>query len=55
MLVNNIYFEREKRASLESGEVLKGGIFTQQGFEFEPGRAWLDVGKVALGKFHSAH
>ena len=54
MLVNNIYFEREKRASLESGEVLKGGIFTQQGFEFEPGRAWLDVGKVHLGQLHSA-
>ena len=34
---NNIYLYWQKCATLESGEVLKGGIFTQQGFEFEPG------------------
>ena len=55
MLVNNVYFERKKRATLESGEMLKGGIFTQQGFEFEPGRTWLDVGKVALGELSATH
>ena len=37
VLVNSVYFERKERATLESGEWLKGGIFTQQGFEFEPG------------------
>ena len=37
VLVNSIYFERKERATLESGEWLKGGVFTQQGLEFEPG------------------
>ena len=55
MFVNNVYFERKERATLESGEWLKGGIFTQQGLEFEPGRTWLDVRKVALGEFHTPH
>ena len=37
VFVNNVYFERKERATLESGEWLKGGVFTQQGLEFEPG------------------
>ena len=55
MLVNNVYFRREKRATPEFGEVREIRIFEEKRPQFLPGRLGLDVGEIALGEFHSTH
>ena len=55
MLVNNVYFRREKRATPEFGEVREIGIFEEKRPQFLPGRLGLDVGEIALGELSAAH
>ena len=54
MLVNNVYFCGEKRASTQGNEVLKRRIFQQECSELLPGRVWQDVGKIELCELHTA-
>ena len=55
MLVNNIDLARKKCPSSLRCEAWEIRIFKQQGLELEPGRAWLDVGEVALCELHASH
>ena len=55
VLVNNVYFRWKKRAAPEFCQVCEVGIFLQERSQFLPSRLGLDVGKVALGEFSSAH
>ena len=54
MLVNNIDLAWQERSSALLRQPRKFGIFEQQALEFEPGRAWLDVGEILLGELHAA-
>ena len=55
MLVNNVYFRWKEGATPEFCQVREVGIFLQERSQFLPSRLGLDVGKVALGEFSSAH
>ena len=50
MLVNSIYFCRKECAAFQSGEVLKSGIFGEEGAQLLPGRLGLNVGEIHLGE-----
>ena len=45
----------QEGAAVLTGEPCEDGILEQQRFEFEPGRARLDVGEIPLCELHAPH
>jgi hypothetical protein len=55
VLINNVYFRWEKRATPESCQVRKGRIFIQERTKFLPGGLRQNVRKITLGEFGTPH